>query len=858
MSRSLHFFFVLFLVLTVVGISSANDQIPPSVVCDPAVEPCLHVTVDAPVLPQRHWRGEDLLVSPLGRQARFTIVLSSPATTSVTCVAPQGITCEPTTIDFDTDSWNEPHTVTVTASENASRDDALDRLELRIEQATEPSAILLVRRLDDRLSAIEKGATVQGLAKTRWHAPTGFGWGMGILLTVFWLMAWWRGDGDRRRLLLTITVTVLVADLLAVTLQQTIGRWAPWVLLGDLSHGQVFGTPSRWAANVAAALFVVLASRASKGPALLGSLGGGLLGGLIGWSQGLGFVSDLVLGSVLGLAVGIGVSKLLERLPLIESPGSDSDQPGWRLAGVGWRPMNVGWWVLGLFFLYRLAWLAVARFDLAADEAQYWDWSRHLDWAYYSKPPLIGWLNAVGRWLFGVETAVVRGGAWVLAVISTVASGLCAHALFRDRRITLLTMLILTIMPLSAVGSMLMTTDIPLIACWALWMWLVAKALFSGPPPTAESIPDAGRRRAWLWSGVVLGIGLLGKYAMAYHVLTLVLFFAVAAEHRRWLRFWQPWASVVIGFVLFSPVLWWNASQGWVGARHVAEQAGATKGFQLTLRWLGEFIGAQIGLVSPVLFVVMMMAMVRLIGDLRRGRSRDLRPQIFLVATMTPIVLIVAKSLQDKVQANWAATGWLGGGLLAAWYLVKRWDEATDTRARGRVRCLGVWALGTAVVLSMLAFNLQVVQQIFDLPPGRDPAKKVIGWRTLGQETSRRLLRMPNPDETFIFTPRYQLASALAFYTEGQPRTININLGRRMNQYDLWEGVEGKTGWDAIYVVETSRDELPTWLADDFAHHLPPETVDLVHAGTVYRTMTLWRLYGFDGTLSGTLEATRF
>ena len=30
--------------------------------------------------------------------------------------------------------------------------------------------------------------------------------------------------------------------------------------------------------------------------------------------------------------------------------------------------------------------------DLAPDEAHYWDWSRHLDWSYYSKGPLVAWL----------------------------------------------------------------------------------------------------------------------------------------------------------------------------------------------------------------------------------------------------------------------------------------------------------------------------------------------------------------------------------------------------------------------------------------------------------------------------------
>src|SRR5579871_3391214 len=39
--------------------------------------------------------------------------------------------------------------------------------------------------------------------------------------------------------------------------------------------------------------------------------------------------------------------------------------------------------------------------DLASDEAHYWDWSRELDWCYYSKGPLVAWLISGSCELFG-------------------------------------------------------------------------------------------------------------------------------------------------------------------------------------------------------------------------------------------------------------------------------------------------------------------------------------------------------------------------------------------------------------------------------------------------------------------------
>src|SRR3989442_8481822 len=47
--------------------------------------------------------------------------------------------------------------------------------------------------------------------------------------------------------------------------------------------------------------------------------------------------------------------------------------------------------------------------DLAPDEAHYWDWSRHLDWSYYSKGPLVAWLIHVSCAVFGSLSQALTG-----------------------------------------------------------------------------------------------------------------------------------------------------------------------------------------------------------------------------------------------------------------------------------------------------------------------------------------------------------------------------------------------------------------------------------------------------------------
>ncbi|MEY4191655.1 MAG: hypothetical protein RIR17_2391, partial [Planctomycetota bacterium] len=45
--------------------------------------------------------------------------------------------------------------------------------------------------------------------------------------------------------------------------------------------------------------------------------------------------------------------------------------------------------IIGSGLLHLLYLLYFCPLNLAPDEAHYWDWSRHLDWSYYSKGPMV-------------------------------------------------------------------------------------------------------------------------------------------------------------------------------------------------------------------------------------------------------------------------------------------------------------------------------------------------------------------------------------------------------------------------------------------------------------------------------------
>ena len=66
----------------------------------------------------------------------------------------------------------------------------------------------------------------------------------------------------------------------------------------------------------------------------------------------------------------------------------------------------------------RVGALIAARTDLGFEEAQYWSWSRELDFGFYSKPPLLALVIRLTTALFGDGEAAVRLASPILHAAS--------------------------------------------------------------------------------------------------------------------------------------------------------------------------------------------------------------------------------------------------------------------------------------------------------------------------------------------------------------------------------------------------------------------------------------------------------
>jgi hypothetical protein len=449
---------------------------------------------------------------------------------------------------------------------------------------------------------------------------------------------------------------------------------------------------------------------------------------------------------------------------------------------------------------FHLVYLATAcPLDLAPDEAHYWDWSRHLDWSYYSKGPLVAWLIRVsceltGDWaeqhtgnlMFAVRLPAVLCGSALLASLYV----LTVQVLGRPRLALALVAGALTL-PVVTAGSTLMTIDSP-YTC--LWGW----ALVFGY--------RAVTRGGWAWeaTGLCIGLGILAKYTMVVFLPSLGLFLLLDREHRRLLFSGGFWSMVGVTLLCCLPVLIWNSRHGWVTFLHVFRLAGFAPPQEQYhpggIHWWGpiHYLGAQAGLALVVWFVSWLVAMIAF--NPVRVRDAGVRYLWWLSAPM--FVLFLAFSLKTGGgEPNWPVTAYLSGAVLtAAWLLVCLGSS------RAWLRRLTVWGLATGCTVGLavtvllhhsdwahplLAELSGPVTPDQPFPVRRfDPTCRLRGWQTLAARVDelRRQLAEQGEDPV-LACGAWSLPGELGVYCDGHPDVYSVGLhqGDRHSQYDYWD-----------------------------------------------------------------------
>ncbi|MGC4030745.1 MAG: glycosyltransferase family 39 protein [Tepidisphaeraceae bacterium] len=475
-------------------------------------------------------------------------------------------------------------------------------------------------------------------------------------------------------------------------------------------------------------------------------------------------------------------------------------------------------------FLAHALYLAFSPpLGLAGDEAHYWDWSRQLDWSYYSKGPAVAVLIRAGTSLFGDTLLGVRLMALVLAVGTSVCAYWLTARVFKSEKLALGVVLLMHTMPMCLGGSMLMTIDPPFFFCWAL-------ATCLGYLAAVEE-----KKWAFLLAGVVVGLGFLAKYAALLWLVNALIFLAIA--NRKLLKTPWPWLMCLIALAFTAPVLWWNHQHDWVSFGHVARSTSENQNHFNPLKILGHFgemVGSQLGLLNPIVAGF-------LIGGvwLTFRRNRNAATTYLLCIGVPFFGFVSLITLFKNTEPNWPAPTYFSLLPITGWFIAVTWPKGKG------------WLIGAIVFGLAVMVVLHEPTWFIRIKPIAQGTARIVGYDDVGKEVSAELRKL-GPG-AFVLCDKYQLAGWMAFYVDGHPKTFcmgsyikDSKKRDRLTQYDIWPDRDLSQfellGRDAIFVGKPQPD---LYEAFEKVEELPVVTVK--RRGVTLRKQGLWRCSGFRG-----------
>lgn len=391
--------------------------------------------------------------------------------------------------------------------------------------------------------------------------------------------------------------------------------------------------------------------------------------------------------------------------------------------------------LLGLL-AFRVGALAVNHTDLFFDEAQYWTWSERLDFGYFSKPPMIAWVIRGFTGICGDSTFCIRLASPLIHTGTALLIYVCAKRLYTAQA-GFWSAIVFATLPGISFSSGLISTDVPLLFFYAAA--LLAFVVFI----------ETHTRIAAVALGVSIGLGLLAKYAMIYFVACAILYLAVTPQHRSLLKNTGLALALAIALAFLVPNLWWNSEHGGVTLQHTAANA-KWGGALLHPEKALEFLGAQLGVFGPILFVALLVITFR---AFRRGVGE---PDRLLLYFSVPVIIgITVQALLSRAHANWAAVAYVPGTILV-----------TTTMLRNGAK---LWQRGSlalhCLVLSLVALGNMWAGQ-FVLPLGGDPYARVLGWKQAAQGVEAEIDRARAAGSAYraILTDERAVTAELLYY----------------------------------------------------------------------------------------------
>jgi len=378
--------------------------------------------------------------------------------------------------------------------------------------------------------------------------------------------------------------------------------------------------------------------------------------------------------------------------------------------------MNAAFWVVLIALGFRLVFAGFT--GLGMDESYMIAASHSFDASYFDHPLASWWLELAARWLTGSAAPIIVRLPFV--ALSALSSWLiyAITARLYGARAAFWAVAAYSISPVFslAVGCWVLP-DGPLDAALLAFLYALIRAL--GQP---DGKPEP---RWWLAAGVFAGLAMLSKYNAAMVLAGAAVAVLTDKAARQELRRPGPWLAVALAVLMFTPVLYWNATHGWASFHY---QGGRATGVRLRPLMPLSIWGGEALYLLPWLWLPMVALMLR---AFRRGPA-ERRGWLLAWAAVIPVVLFAVVGLwsSTRILYHWAMPGYL-----MLFPLLGNWAQDFRPRLRDTVALISAGLLGTAALFLAAELSLGFIPNLNRaFAPGKSPLLQAVDWDSIATQ----------------------------------------------------------------------------------------------------------------------------
>ena len=319
--------------------------------------------------------------------------------------------------------------------------------------------------------------------------------------------------------------------------------------------------------------------------------------------------------------------------------------------------MNITTYRTNLIFLFSLFFIILILrlilniyidLPLHYDEAQYWDWSRNLQWGYFSKPPLLPGLIRTITSICGNNESCIRSLSPIFHFFTSIIIIYSTFCITKSYKKSIFGGLLFILMPGITFSSLMISTDVPLLFFSSLVGLLVIKLY---------QVKQKNHLYYFLLT-IVIFLGILSKYATLYLMISIFISILLLKDIRVVFLNKKFLASILCVFFFLLPHVIWNINNSFVTFNHTAANANF-KGFNFNLLQGITFLASQILIFGavPIYFIIKKSLLFKSLSTIQKFAFLNF---------ITPIIIILLLSVTSRANANWAVIGYPFGCLFLA------------------------------------------------------------------------------------------------------------------------------------------------------------------------------------------------